>query len=147
MGRKEPWNILDEAVGGLELAGDPNEFMEEGGAGAAESDALARDGEVLAGESPNQQIDGGEGIPIPLPTFNGGASGPASRLCVPPVVWKATSGAASPFPVCPLCAFSGGLIASGAPRPFRATRASKTNWRVTASSECVDSTRIGGSRS
>jgi hypothetical protein len=127
MGRKEPWNILDEAVGGPELAGDANEFMEEGGAGAAKSDALPGDGKVLAGESAHQQIDGGEGIPIPLP--------------------RATSGAASPFPVCPLCAFSGGLIASGAPRPFRATRASKTNWRVTPSSECVDSTRIGGSRS
>jgi hypothetical protein len=88
MAGKEPWNILEEAVGGLELGGDTDEFMEEGGAGAAESDALSGDTEVLAGESADEQINGAE----------------------------------SPLPVCPLCAFSGGLIGSGAPRPFLAKR-------------------------
>lgn len=57
MGRKEPWNILDAPVGGLELAGDANEFVEEGGAGAAESKALAGDGEVLARESADEQMN------------------------------------------------------------------------------------------
>jgi hypothetical protein len=113
MGRKEPWNILDAPVGGLELGGEANEFMEEGGTGAAESDALAGDTEVLARESTDEQINGAE----------------------------------SPLPVRPLCAFSGGLIGSGAPRPFRATRASKTNWRVTPSKVCAGPVRTDGSRS
>jgi hypothetical protein len=57
MGRKEPWNILEEAPRRAYRLGDADDLEEEAGAFAAEPCPLAGDAKVLAGEAADEQIN------------------------------------------------------------------------------------------
>jgi hypothetical protein len=87
----EPFDVLNEDGSGTKSVNDSHELEEESAAFSCEPGALSGNAEVLAGESSTEEIKtlGGDGIPIPLPTLNGGDIGPASTDLVPPVVLKA----------------------------------------------------------
>jgi hypothetical protein len=57
-GGQEPRHVLNQQNGRPQSFGDPDEFVEEAAPLAVESRALPGDAEVLAGEAPDEQING-----------------------------------------------------------------------------------------
>ena len=109
---KEPRYILSDNPGGAALSNDPVHFPPERATVASQAAALSCNAVVLAWEASADEVN----------RLNCG-SGSAVAVSIP----GTTNGAESPFPVCPLCAFSGWHTFSGAPLPFLAYRASNAS--------------------
>lgn len=64
---EQPGYVLEEQPGGAKSVSESGEFVEEARAGAGEAAPLARDAEVLAGESSAEEVDtSGALFPFPL---------------------------------------------------------------------------------
>jgi hypothetical protein len=90
IGRNEAWDVLEEAPRRPGLLGDADDLPEEAGAGALEPGSLPGNGEVLAGEPSDEEINATECFEA-LSSVNISSFWTPSPTSGPPLIFRPTA--------------------------------------------------------